>query len=234
MGNTPAPTATLFDQPQPDVFRYWHEPENIQENCIFCQIANGKIKPGLNRSQELLYQDDLIAAFYDIDPAASEHILIVPRMHVKNCFAGNYTKELHDRMVAAAQKIVSEPRIQQPDGVQLFVGGRSATAAAATSSTASGGSADEQPPQASVTTSDQAALEELRQRVYSKADFRNSDKIRTFFIRPPWNSVYHVHMHVMVLPMKENLPFFRRLGFQNPWFHIATDELEKERRWQLS
>ncbi len=44
--------------------------------CIFCQIAAGKV-PG-----EILYQDKEIVAFRDINPQAPVHLLIIPRKHI--------------------------------------------------------------------------------------------------------------------------------------------------------
>ena len=46
--------------------------------CIFCQIADGKIK------SNIIYQDDEIVAFPDINPLAPVHILIVPRKHISS------------------------------------------------------------------------------------------------------------------------------------------------------
>jgi histidine triad (HIT) family protein len=48
----------------------------MADDCIFCKIANGQIPV------PLVYQDDLIAAFRDINPQAPTHILLVPRAHV--------------------------------------------------------------------------------------------------------------------------------------------------------
>ncbi len=42
-------------------------------DCIFCQIADGKI-PG-----EILYQDEEVVAFRDINPQAPIHVLVIPR-----------------------------------------------------------------------------------------------------------------------------------------------------------
>jgi histidine triad (HIT) family protein len=44
--------------------------------CLFCQIINGE----LNAS--IVYQDDHIVAFNDINPQAPTHVLVVPRRHV--------------------------------------------------------------------------------------------------------------------------------------------------------
>ena len=45
-------------------------------DCIFCQIADGKI-PG-----DILYQDEEVVAFRDINPQATTHLLIIPRKHI--------------------------------------------------------------------------------------------------------------------------------------------------------
>lgn len=43
--------------------------------CIFCNIAGGR------SGAKLLFEDDRVAAFYDIAPQAPVHVLIVPREH---------------------------------------------------------------------------------------------------------------------------------------------------------
>jgi histidine triad (HIT) family protein len=45
-------------------------------DCIFCQIIEGKIPA------KIVYQDDLVVAFWDANPASPIHILIVPRIHI--------------------------------------------------------------------------------------------------------------------------------------------------------
>ena len=45
-------------------------------DCIFCQVADGKI-PG-----DILYQDEEVVAFRDINPQATTHLLIIPRKHI--------------------------------------------------------------------------------------------------------------------------------------------------------
>ena len=44
--------------------------------CLFCGIIEGKIKG------EVVYQDDTVVAFKDINPRAPVHLLIVPRKHI--------------------------------------------------------------------------------------------------------------------------------------------------------
>ncbi len=46
------------------------------ENCIFCKIAAGQIP------SEIVYQDDDVVAFKDLNPQAPHHVLIIPRRHI--------------------------------------------------------------------------------------------------------------------------------------------------------
>ena len=45
-------------------------------DCIFCQIAAGEIPI------DILYQDDAVLAFPDVNPIAPTHLLIVPKKHI--------------------------------------------------------------------------------------------------------------------------------------------------------
>ena len=48
------------------------------DNCIFCQIASGKIQ-GLR-----IYENDNTLAFMDIAKDVDGHILVIPKKHCKN------------------------------------------------------------------------------------------------------------------------------------------------------
>ena len=45
-------------------------------DCIFCKIVSGEIP------SEILYQDDEVIAFPDINPVSPVHLLIVPKRHI--------------------------------------------------------------------------------------------------------------------------------------------------------
>lgn len=45
------------------------------DDCIFCQIAQGKIPA------KKVYEDDRVVAFHDISPTAPVHVLIIPKCH---------------------------------------------------------------------------------------------------------------------------------------------------------
>jgi histidine triad (HIT) family protein len=44
--------------------------------CLFCQIVSRTIPAAL------VYEDDLVVAFNDINPQAPTHVLVIPRKHV--------------------------------------------------------------------------------------------------------------------------------------------------------
>jgi histidine triad (HIT) family protein len=44
-------------------------------DCIFCKIIEGTIP------SKKVYEDDLVLAFHDIQPAAPVHILLIPKKH---------------------------------------------------------------------------------------------------------------------------------------------------------
>ncbi len=45
-------------------------------DCIFCQIVSGKIP------SDIIYQDEEVIAFHDINPLAPVHLIIIPRRHI--------------------------------------------------------------------------------------------------------------------------------------------------------
>ncbi len=49
-------------------------------SCIFCQIANG------NAQAKIVYQDNDVIAFLDINPLAPGHTLVIPKKHIQNVF----------------------------------------------------------------------------------------------------------------------------------------------------
>ncbi len=48
--------------------------------CIFCKIARGEM------NAEVLYSDEDVVAFQDINPQAPVHFLVIPRKHLDSAF----------------------------------------------------------------------------------------------------------------------------------------------------
>ena len=47
-------------------------------DCLFCKIASKDIP------SDLVYEDDQILAFRDLNPQAPTHVLVIPKTHVEN------------------------------------------------------------------------------------------------------------------------------------------------------
>lgn len=50
------------------------------EECIFCKIINKEIPA------DIVYEDEKVIAFKDINPAAPTHLLLVPKKHIPTLF----------------------------------------------------------------------------------------------------------------------------------------------------
>ena len=51
------------------------------DNCLFCKIIAGDIP------SNKVYEDELCYAFYDIDPQAPTHFLVIPKAHITSVSA---------------------------------------------------------------------------------------------------------------------------------------------------
>ena len=47
-------------------------------DCLFCKIAKGEIP------SKKIYEDEKIYAFYDINPEAPTHFLVIPKEHIES------------------------------------------------------------------------------------------------------------------------------------------------------
>ena len=65
----------------------------MDQNCIFCKIIAGEIP------SKKIYEDDKMLAFYDIEPKAKVHFLVVPKTHAITC-ADDITEE-NSEVIAA-------------------------------------------------------------------------------------------------------------------------------------
>jgi histidine triad (HIT) family protein len=71
--------------------------------CVFCKIANGELPA------KVVYEDDSIMAFHDINPQAPVHILIIPKEHISTVNElEERHKELVGRIFLTAKKIATD------------------------------------------------------------------------------------------------------------------------------
>lgn len=86
-----------------------------KSDCLFCRIIEGKIPA------KVIYENEKVLAFHDIQPQAPVHIIIIPKNHVErvsdlnreniNCWA---------ELVLAANHIASDLKIKE-GGYRLVV-----------------------------------------------------------------------------------------------------------------
>ena len=69
------------------------------ENCIFCKIINKEVP------STIVYEDEKVIAFNDVNPAAPIHILLVPKKHVEKVLD---LKDEEMEIVAHIYKVINK------------------------------------------------------------------------------------------------------------------------------
>lgn len=78
------------------------------KNCIFCRIIKKEIP------SKIEYEDNDTLAFYDINPQAPVHIVIVPKTHIPRLYdLDENTISLFGKMTLAANKIAKSLKIAE-------------------------------------------------------------------------------------------------------------------------
>ena len=89
------------------------------KDCVFCKIVAGEIPA------EIVYQDENIAVFVNIEPKAPLHLLFIPKRHLE------HLDELDDRLLVAIKnkvvEIVKEKGLNEK-GYRLVTNGGAAKA----------------------------------------------------------------------------------------------------------
>ena len=87
----------------------------MPEETIFSKIIRKEIP------SDMLYQDDLVTAFRDINPGLPTHILIVPNEHIPSSAEVTESHEAAmGRMHTVARKLAEEAGIAE-DGYRLVI-----------------------------------------------------------------------------------------------------------------
>lgn len=77
------------------------------EKCLFCKIANKEEK------SEIVYEDEKIVAFKDVNPLAPVHLLIIPKKHIPSVdHVEIEDKSLMGELILTAQKIAKEKNLK--------------------------------------------------------------------------------------------------------------------------
>ena len=77
-------------------------------DCLFCKIINKEI------NSDILFEDDDVLAFRDINPQAPTHILIVPKKHISTINDLQQEDEaLTGKIILTAQSLVKQENIDE-------------------------------------------------------------------------------------------------------------------------
>ena len=84
-------------------------------DCIFCQIVAGKIP------SDILYHDEELIAFRDINPQAPVHLLIIPKRHIPSLtHLSEAETPLIGHMVDTANRLAKKEGISE-SGYRLVI-----------------------------------------------------------------------------------------------------------------
>ncbi len=84
-------------------------------DCLFCKIRDGEI------SGDIVFEDDDVLAFNDVNPQAPVHVLIIPKKHiptVNDLSAGD--EAVMGKLFSVAKTIASQRGLSD-DGYRLVV-----------------------------------------------------------------------------------------------------------------
>ena len=85
--------------------------------CLFCRIVAGEIP------SNLVYEDDMVIAFRDINPRAPTHVLVIPRRHVPDVdHLTDADGELLARLFGAVRAVAAEVGLETGYRVVTNVG----------------------------------------------------------------------------------------------------------------
>ncbi len=74
-----------------------------KNECIFCNIRDRKIEANI------VYEDEDVMAFHDINPIAPVHILIIPKMHIGSLFVvWDEDAPIMGKMIVVATKLAKQ------------------------------------------------------------------------------------------------------------------------------
>ena len=76
-------------------------------DCLFCKIVAGDIP------SNKVYEDDLCLAFYDIDPQAPTHFLVIPKAHI-----GSVDEVTAENAAVVAHIFTVIPAIAKAEGLE--------------------------------------------------------------------------------------------------------------------
>ena len=84
-------------------------------DCIFCRIIAGEVP------SDIVFQDDTLVAFRDVNPIAPTHVLVVPRQHIESVNdLTSSDEDLLGHMVAVAKGVATRDGVSE-SGYRLVI-----------------------------------------------------------------------------------------------------------------
>jgi len=84
-------------------------------DCLFCKILKGEI------SADIVFENDNVLAFRDVNPQAPTHILIIPRQHISTTNDLTENHELIMGRLFSAAKIIAAQEGVSDEGYRMVV-----------------------------------------------------------------------------------------------------------------
>jgi len=80
----------------------------MEQECIFCKIARHEIP------SQIVYEDEDVVAFKDLNPVAPVHILIIPKKHISGVMAvTDENSDILGKIFLAAKTLASDTGIDK-------------------------------------------------------------------------------------------------------------------------
>ena len=87
-------------------------------DCLFCEIVNKK------KETKIVFEDEKIVVFTDINPKSRVHLLVVPREHIKSFLdLSSENILILTNMTKVIQRIIEDQKLQSGYQV-IFNGGK--------------------------------------------------------------------------------------------------------------
>ena len=88
---------------------------NGDKDCLFCRIAKKEIP------SDIVFENEDLLAFRDINPQAPAHILVIPRKHIPTTNdLGAEDVELMGKLILAARDLAEKEGVAE-DGYRLVI-----------------------------------------------------------------------------------------------------------------
>lgn len=85
------------------------------EDCIFCKIINKEIP------STIIFENDEVVAFKDLNPVAPVHVLVVPKIHIESSLSVDENNSKHIAKVMESIKDIAKILDIDKDGFRMII-----------------------------------------------------------------------------------------------------------------